>query len=79
MEEITVTEFRQNLREYLRKAKRGQRMGITSRGQLIAELCPPSASATEAAGARARLRHSVLRYDRPLEPAIHPSEWEVNR
>jgi antitoxin (DNA-binding transcriptional repressor) of toxin-antitoxin stability system len=78
MEEVTVTEFRQNLLEYL-MANRGHRVRITWRGQLIAELSPPSASSTEANAARARLRHSVLRYDSPLESIIHPDEWKINR
>ncbi|MBI2316885.1 MAG: hypothetical protein HYU75_07710, partial [Betaproteobacteria bacterium] len=29
--------------------------------------------------ARARLRGSVRRYDRPLDPVIDPAEWDANR
>ena len=79
MEEVKVTELRQNLPEYLAKVKRGQRVRVTSRGRVIAELSPPSASKKEVETARARLFHSVLRYDRPLEPVIAPNEWEVNK
>jgi hypothetical protein len=33
----------------------------------------------EARAARARLRGSVVRYDQPLDPAVDPAEWQVNR
>ena len=52
---------------------------MTSRGQVVAELAPPTALAEEAAFARKQLRGSVLRYDHPLEPAVLPEEWAVNR
>ena len=79
MEEVKVTELRQNLPEYLAKVKRGQRVRVTSRGRAIAEIVPPSASKKEVEAARARLRGSVLRYDKPLEPVIDPREWDVNK
>ena len=79
MEEVKVTELRQNLPEYLAKVKRGQRVRVTSRGKVIAEISPPSASKKEIETARARLRRSVLRFDRPLEPVIDPGEWDVNK
>ena len=79
MEEVKVTELRQNLPEYLAKVKRGQRVRVTQRGKVIAEIAPPSASRKEAEAARARLRGSVLRYDKPLEPVIDPGEWDVNK
>ena len=79
MEEVKVTDLRQNLPEYLAKVRRGQRVRVTSRGKVIAEIAPPSTSKKEVEAARARLRHSVLRYDKPLEPAIDPAEWDVNK
>jgi prevent-host-death family protein len=79
MEEVKVTELRQNLPEYLAKVRRGQRVRVTSRGRPIAEIVPPSASKKEVEAARARLRGSVLRYDRPLEPVLDPGEWDVNK
>jgi len=33
----------------------------------------------EAAAARARLRGSVRRYERPLDPVIDPGEWDANK
>ena len=79
MDEVKVTELRQNLPEYLAKVRRGQRVRVTSRGKVIAEISPPSASKKEIENARARLRRSVLRYDNPLEPAIDPAEWDANK
>lgn len=79
MEEVKVTELRQNLPAYLAKVQRGERIHVTSRGKVIAVLTPPAPSADEAAAARARLRGSVLKYDRPLDPVIDPSEWDLNR
>ncbi|OGA50228.1 MAG: hypothetical protein A3F74_16660 [Betaproteobacteria bacterium RIFCSPLOWO2_12_FULL_62_58] len=79
MEEVKVTELRQNLPEYLAKVRRGQRVRVTSRGKVVAELAPPSASREEVEAARARLRGSVLKYDKPTEPVIDPGEWDANK
>ncbi len=79
MKEVNVTELRQNLPGYLAKVRRGERIKVTSRGRVVDELVPPAPSQEEGAAARARLRGSVLRYDRPLDPVIEPGEWDVNR
>jgi antitoxin (DNA-binding transcriptional repressor) of toxin-antitoxin stability system len=59
--------------------RRGERIRVTSRGRVVAEIVPPSQSPDAVAAARARLRGSVRRYDRPLEPVIEPGEWNMNR
>jgi len=64
---------------YLKRVRQGERIRVTSRGQVVAELAPPTAMAEEAALARKQLRGSVLRYDQPLEPAVSPQEWTVNQ
>jgi antitoxin (DNA-binding transcriptional repressor) of toxin-antitoxin stability system len=81
MEDVKVTELRQNLPEYLAKVSRGERVRVTSRGKVIAEIAPPSAPGEREEVARARklLKSSVLRYDDPLEPAFDPKEWDANR
>jgi prevent-host-death family protein len=79
MKEVNVTELRQNLPGYLAKVRRGERIRVTSRGKVIAEISPPASSPDAAASARARLRGSVRRYERPLEPVVDPSEWNMNR
>jgi prevent-host-death family protein len=76
---VNVSELRQKLPEYLARVRRGERLRVTSRGKVIAEIAPPAPSRDQAAAARARLRGSVLRYDKPLEPVIAPEEWDVNR
>ena len=79
MKEVNVTELRQNLPGYLAKVQRGERIRVTSRGKVIAEIAPPSSSPDIAAAARSRLRGSVRRYERPLEPVVDASEWDMNR
>lgn len=79
MKDVKVSELRQRLPEYLAKVRRGARLRVTSRGRAIAEISPPAPTPGEAAAARARLRGSVLRFDRPLDPAVAPEDWEANR
>ena len=79
MGDINVTELRQNLPAYLARVRRGERIKVTSRGKVIAEIVPPAADKDDAAAARARLRGSVLKYERPLEPVFDTAEWEMNR
>jgi antitoxin (DNA-binding transcriptional repressor) of toxin-antitoxin stability system len=76
---VNVTELRQNLPAYLKRVREGERIRVTSRGQVIAELAPPTVMAEEATLARKRLRGSVVRYDQPLEPAIAPDAWTANQ
>jgi prevent-host-death family protein len=76
---VNITELRQNLPAYLKRVRQGERIRVTSRGQVVAELTPPTAVAEEAALARKHLRGSVLRYDDPLEPAVPSGEWTVNQ
>ena len=79
MKEVKVTELRQNLPAYLARVRRGERVRVTSRGKVIAELAPPAPSASESAAAWQRLRGTVLRFERPTEPVFDPKEWDVNR
>lgn len=79
MKDVKVTELRQNLPSYLARVRRGERLRVTSRGKVIAELTPPAPTDREVQTARARLRGSVLRFDRPTDPVFDPDEWDVNR
>lgn len=78
MKDVNVTELRQNLPAYLARVLRGERIRITSRGKVIAEITPPSAAIADADSARALLRGSLVRYESPCEPVIDPSEWKIN-
>ena len=77
MKDVTITVLRQNLPAYLAKVERGETLRVTVHGRAIAEISPPSPEKDEANAARARLRGSVLRYDKPLESAV--DEWDMNR
>ena len=79
MKDVKVTELRQNLPAYLAKVRKGERVRVTSRGKVVAELVPPAPKSDEVSAARARLRGSVLRFDHPTDPVIDPEEWDVNR
>jgi prevent-host-death family protein len=79
MKEVKVTELRQNLPGYLAKVQRGERIKITSRGKVVAELAPPASPPDMVAAARARLRGSVRRYVRPLASVVDANEWDMNR
>ena len=76
---VNVTELRQNLPSYLKRVRQGERIRVTSRGQVIAELSPPTTVAEDAVRARKRLRGSLVRYDQPFEPAVSPEEWTSNQ
>src|SRR5256885_11439865 len=79
MKHVKVTELRQKLPEYLAKVRRGERIRVTSRGRVIAEIAPPAAAKDEAAGARARPRGRVRRYERPLHPGIDPGGRDADK
>lgn len=79
MKHVKVTELRQNLPAYLILVGRGERVRVTSRGKVIAEISAPSASPGEAQAARERLRGSVVRFDRPLDPVIEPGDWDMEK
>src|SRR2546425_11323617 len=79
MKHVKVTELRQKLPEYMAKVRRGERFRVASRGRVIAEIAPPAAAKDEAAAARARLRGSGRRYERPRDPVIDPREGDANK
>ncbi len=79
MKQVKVSRLRQDLPAYLARVARGERVRVTSRGRPIAEIVPPSAAGDEVEAARARLRGSVLRFERPLDPVIAADEWRMNR
>lgn len=78
MDSVNVTELRQHLPAYLERVRSGERVLITSRGVVIAELAPPAAPPDEVEQARARLKNSLLRYDSPFDPVLEPDEWDAN-
>jgi prevent-host-death family protein len=79
MTDINVTDLRQNLPSYLERARRGERIRVTSRGQVIAEISSPKAAEDEAELIRKQLHGSVVRYESPTEPAHEQGEWTANQ
>lgn len=73
--DVNVTDLRQKLPAYLERARRGERIRVTSRGEVIAEISPPKATQQEAETIRSQLRGSVVHYELPMESANDPKEW----
>ena len=42
MESVNFREFRKNLASYLRQARQGEEINVTSRGEVVARLVPPA-------------------------------------
>jgi prevent-host-death family protein len=79
MSDVNVTDLRQSLPSYLERARRGERIRVTSRGEVIAEISGPKASEEEAEIIRKRLRGVVTSYEFPTETAYTKEEWSVNQ
>jgi prevent-host-death family protein len=79
MSDVNVTDLRQNLPSYLERARRGERIRVTSRGEVIAEISGPKAAQEEAELVRKQLRGTVIHYESPMEPAHPEEEWAANR
>lgn len=79
MESVNVTDLRKNLPTFLQRARSGERVLITSRGVVIAELAPPTRPADAVSEIRARLNGSLLAYELPFDPVLAPGEWDAER
>ena len=79
MDSVKVSDLRQNLPEYLARARRGQRIKVTSRGRVVAELVPATAGDDAPDDVRRRLRGSVLRFADPLAPVLPEPDWTLSR
>jgi len=79
MTDVNVTQLRQNLPAYLERARFGERIRVTSRGAVIAEISGPMAAQAEAELIRGQLRGTLVQYESPTEPAHARQEWTVDR
>ncbi|MGH8291366.1 MAG: type II toxin-antitoxin system Phd/YefM family antitoxin [Steroidobacteraceae bacterium] len=79
MIEVNVTDLRQNLPSYLERARRGERIRVSSRGEVIAEISSPKVAEEVAGLIRRQLRGAVLHYESPTEPAHAQEEWAATR
>ena len=75
MGDVKVTDLRENLPAYLERARRGERIRVTSRGEVIAEISAPKAAEEEVEAIRRQLRGTVVHYESATEPAHAEEEW----
>ena len=79
MSDVNITELREKLPSYLERARRGERIRVTSRGEVIAEISAPKAREQEAEIVRKQLRSAVMHYESPIEPVHAEDEWAANQ
>ena len=75
---IGAAEFKANCLRILDEVERsGEAVTVTKRGRPVAEVKPVVKN--ERRSIIGAMKGSVLRYDRPFDPAADPSEWHANR
>jgi len=76
MDDVKLTELRQNLPAYLKQVQKGRELRITSRGKAVARLLPAEDTAE---AARARLK--ALRKTAHIGDVIAPTgeRWDAER
>lgn len=69
-----VREFKNRLSEYLRMIENGERVAVTRRGRVVAELGPPAQVMEDEAHAelRRRVRNRTIRLGAPNRPEVYP-------
>jgi antitoxin (DNA-binding transcriptional repressor) of toxin-antitoxin stability system len=75
MKTVGVRELKNRLSEYLRQARAGEKVLVTDRGQVIAELSAPGHGATDAsvpAGLLALARRDLLVLGAPVHGDVYP-------
>jgi prevent-host-death family protein len=76
METVGVRKLKNRLSEYIRRAKSGESVLVTDRGQVVAELTPPGHGATDAsvpAGLLALARRHLLVIGAPADRNLYPA------
>lgn len=76
MEDIKLTELRQNLPAYLKQVEQGRELRITSRGKVVARLVPAE-NAAEAARARLKALRKTARVGDVIAPT--GERWRAER
>ena len=74
MKTLGVRELKNRLSAYLRIVEQGERVAVTHRGRIVAELGPPAKAAEEEAQSdlRRRARAGTVRLSAPNNPDIYP-------
>ena len=77
MKTADVREIKNRLSAYLRMVEQGERVAITHRGRVVAELGSPTHSAEEDAYAelRRRARTGTVRLGAPNRPDLYPRPY----
>lgn len=76
MKTVGVRELKNRLSEYLRRAKSGEGVLVTDRGQVVAELAPPGHGATDASvppGLLALARRNLIAIGAPADQGLYPA------
>lgn len=77
--DVDISHLRQQLPEYLARVRQGERVRVVSRGRVVAEIVPPSASPDAAAEVPEQPEGSALRPDDPSGPVLADDEWKMQR
>ncbi len=74
MKTVGVREMKNRLSAYLRMVERGERVAVTHRGRVVAELGPPTRTTEEDAYAelRRRARNGTVRLGAPNRADLYP-------
>ena len=60
MKNVSISEFRANLLQYLKLSQRGQRINVTSKGRVMATLIPPTSQQEAARETLKRLAKTAV-------------------
>lgn len=74
MKTAGVRDIKNRFSEYLRQVQNGERVAVTHRGRIVAELGPPAHVTAEEACAelRRRARNGTVRLGAPNRPDVYP-------
>jgi prevent-host-death family protein len=75
---IGAAAFKANCLRILDEVERsGEPVTVTKRGRPVAEVKP--VQKRERRSIIGAMKGTILRYDRPFDPAVDPDEWHANR
>ena len=75
MRAVGIRELKNRLSEYLRRVQEGERVLVTDRGRVIAELRPPGepGESVKYPGLHELARQGLVRLGQPNRPELYPS------
>lgn len=76
MNAVKITELRQNLQHWVARAKRGERIGVSVHGKVVAELVPAADAKAEAKRYLAKWRRDMKKRGVEIGDVITPIEYE---